>query len=133
MKLLDTNIIIYMMRYHPDYLIERFMNERKNGLSISAVTYAELREGIEKSKRRTNNEKMLDEILKNIVILPFDDKAALAYGKVSLALYRSGFTVGKLDMQIASCAIANDITLVTNNTKDFRNIPYLDIEDWLIR
>jgi tRNA(fMet)-specific endonuclease VapC len=36
-----------------------------------------------------------------------------------------------MDLEIASIALANDLTLVTNNTKDFRNVPDLRIVDWL--
>ena len=72
-------------------------------------------------------------ILKYLSVVPYNEKAAYEYGKISAHLYRSGFTVGQLDIEIAASAVVNDMILVTNNTKDFRNIPGIELEDWLIR
>jgi len=45
-------------------------------------------------------------------------------------LYHKGFTVGELDILIAAFCLIHDLTLVTNNTKDFENINGLIIVDW---
>ncbi len=41
------------------------------------------------------------------------------------------FPVPTTDLMIASVALVHDLTLVTHNTTDFRNVPDLRIEDWL--
>ncbi|MBR4223592.1 MAG: type II toxin-antitoxin system VapC family toxin [Oscillospiraceae bacterium] len=69
MKMLDTDIIIYMMRKRPEYLIRKFIAEEKKGLCISTVSLAELYEGNEKSDRKENNEKMLSEITRHLRVI----------------------------------------------------------------
>lgn len=63
MKLVDTNILIYLLRYQPEYLKIRFAKEINEGLFISSVTLAELRKGIELSKKREQTEQALSEIV----------------------------------------------------------------------
>jgi tRNA(fMet)-specific endonuclease VapC len=54
------------------------------------------------------------------------------YGEVNGDLLRKGITVPPLDLPIASVALVHDLTLVTHNTADYRNIPNLRLDDWLV-
>jgi len=47
------------------------------------------------------------------------------------SLQRARTRVGTMDLKIASIALANDATLLTRNTSDFKRVPDLRIEDWL--
>jgi len=62
--------------------------------------------------------------------LMFDDNASLIYGKIKNDLERKGNIIGPNDLLIASIAISNNLTLVTNNTKEFSRIKGLNIIDW---
>ena len=63
--------------------------------------------------------------------IPFDNDSAQQFGKVRVELRRTGIEVDTTDLMIGSVALLHDLTLVTHNTADFRNIPGLRLEDWL--
>ncbi len=63
--------------------------------------------------------------------LPFDDLAAEICGRIQANLLTNGTPIPVLnDLLIAAIAIANDLTLVTHNTREFTRIPELKLEDW---
>jgi tRNA(fMet)-specific endonuclease VapC len=64
--------------------------------------------------------------------LPFDDFAAEIYGRIRAELEAAGMLIGPYDMMIAAIALANDLTLVTHNTREFGRVAGLKIEDWEI-
>jgi tRNA(fMet)-specific endonuclease VapC len=61
-------------------------------------------------------------------VLSFDRKAAEVFDELNQQKLR----VGAMDLRIAAIAIANQMTLLTQNTVDFERIPGLSIEDWLL-
>ena len=63
--------------------------------------------------------------------LDFDDDCAKRFGQVRAELLERGVGVSPLDLRIAAVALVHDLTLVTHNTADFRNIPGVRLEDWL--
>ena len=69
--------------------------------------------------------------LSEIQIVPFDDLAAQAYGVVKADLQKKGTPIGPLDILIAAHAKALNLTLVTNNTKEFARVDGLELEDWV--
>ena len=64
-------------------------------------------------------------------VLPFEDQAAIEYGKIRAYLERQGKPIGPLDMLIAGHAKAEGLTLVTNNVKEFERVPGLKVENWV--
>ena len=64
--------------------------------------------------------------------LPFDDQSALIFGEIRAQLAANGTPIGAYDLQIAAIALANNLILVTHNTKEFSRIPQLQLEDWEI-
>lgn len=62
--------------------------------------------------------------------VPFDIAAARHFGTVRASLSRQGQMIGPYDLQIAAIALANDLTLVTHNTREFARVPDLRLEDW---
>jgi tRNA(fMet)-specific endonuclease VapC len=64
--------------------------------------------------------------------LPFDDAAAVVYGEIRAALAQAGTPIGPNDLQIAAIALANDLTLVTHNTREFTRVQGLKLADWEI-
>jgi tRNA(fMet)-specific endonuclease VapC len=64
-------------------------------------------------------------------VLPFDADCAEEFGKLPGTMKKQGVAINAIDLQIAAVAIAHNLTLVTNNTKDFQNIPGLTLVDWL--
>jgi len=71
-------------------------------------------------------------ILRTLLVVPFDDAAAESYGAIRADLERRGSSIGPLDTLIAGHAYSLGWTLVTHNTREFKRISSLPIEDWLI-
>ena len=87
--------------------------------------------GVEKSINKDKNRLALMLLLSNIEIMEFDQKAAECYGTIRAFLESKGTVIGPYDMLIAGHALSLDCTLVTNNTKEFKRIKNLDIENWV--
>ena len=68
--------------------------------------------------------------LSPISVLDFDTDAAEEYGKIRADLERKGTPIGPMDMLIAAHAKAEDLVLVTNNTREFERVEDLEVEDW---
>ena len=129
--MLDTNICIFIIKNKPETVIRKFMEYDAGDICISAITYAELVHGVEKSAAREKNRIALTVFLSEIQIIPFDDAAAQAYGVVKAELQRRGPPIGPLDTLIAAHAKALKVVLVTNNTREFSRVDGLVVEDWV--
>ena len=85
-----------------------------------------------KSKNRIKNQNALDQFLLPLTILPFDgQKVAERYGEIRVFLESAGKKIGPLDTLIAAHALALDLTIVSNNIKEFARIPGLKCENWI--
>jgi tRNA(fMet)-specific endonuclease VapC len=73
----------------------------------------------------------LEDLTEQLEILPFEAASAREFGKLRALLSQGGVTVDSVDLMIASVALAHDLTLVTDNTKHFHNIPDLRLVNWL--
>lgn len=129
--MLDTNICIYAIKKKPESVLERLRSELDSGICISSVTLAELRFGVEKSLYPERNTVALSQFLVPLNVLPFDDTAAVEYGRICAFLQRKGTPIGTMDMLIAAHAKTVGIPLVTNNTKEFERVPDLLLENWV--
>lgn len=83
-----------------------------------------------KSSRPEKNSEALDRFLTPLAILDFDYPAAIEYGKIRATLEKNGTPIGPLDTLIAAHALSLNLTLVTNNEKEFSRISDLRIENW---
>jgi tRNA(fMet)-specific endonuclease VapC len=128
--LLDTNICIDLMKHQPPQVAERFSSCRVGEVLISAITAAELEYGVVASGADAErNGAALARFLVEVPVAPFDGAAARVYGAVRWASHeRRRDAPGKL---IAAHALALDVTLVTNNSRDFASHPDLRIENWV--
>ena len=131
MYLLDTNICIYAIKKKPMFVLEKIKEKSKLGIFISALTVAELEYGIENSTKIEENRISLLKYLSILNILPFDDKDAIPYGKLKTKLRKEGQIIGPIDMLLAAQALSKDLIFVTNNTKEFRRIENLKLENWV--
>lgn len=129
--MLDTNICIYAIKKKPEGVLERLRSELDSGICISSVTLAELRFGVEKSLYPERNTVALSQFLVPLNVLPFDDTAAVEYGRICAFLQRKGTPIGTMDILIAAHAKTVGIPLVTNNTKEFERVPDLLLENWV--
>lgn len=128
--MLDTDICIYIANKHPVSVQQRLSKLSSGDACISRITYAELRYGAEKSKRRTHNLETLDRLRAAISVLDFDELASEQYGIIRAGLEQKGQVIGGNDLLIAAHAIALGATLVTNNVREFKRIAGLSLEFW---
>jgi tRNA(fMet)-specific endonuclease VapC len=130
--LLDTDICIYIINEKPDKVLRKFEQYPVFDFGISSITHAELQYGIEKSKKKKTNQDALDEFLLPLTILPFHGKKLVTcYGEIRASLESKGRTIGPLDMLIAAHALSLDLTIISNNIKEFSRIPKLKSENWI--
>jgi len=128
--MLDTNICIYLMKHQPPQVRARFAECFVGDVVISAVTLAELEFGVARSgEARAHNQRLLDTLLEDLPVTPFDRHAARAYGPLRAASRERNKDA--LDKLIASHATSLGVVLVTNNEADFRGFPGLVVENWI--
>ena len=132
--LLDTNICIYIINEKPGTVLRKFEQYPVYEFGISSITHAELQYGVEKSKNTKTNQDALNEFLLPLTILPFHGKNLVTcYGEIRTSLESKGKIIGPLDMLIAAHALSLDLTIISNNIKEFMRIPKLKCENWLRR
>lgn len=130
--LLDTNICIYIAREKPPEVAARFAALQPGDAAISVITWGELRFGAEKSKRREEVFAMLDEFASLVPVLPMPKDVGDRYAAIRSGLDSVGTPIGNNDLWIAAHALAADITLITNNSREFRRVDGLRIDNWVV-
>jgi len=131
MIMLDTNICIYVLRYRPKNLLEKFNSAVD--LSISSIVYAELLFGIELSPKKVKKvrSEQLSRFMQHLDIIHWDEKAAFHYSQIRVRLQEKGNIIGNMDLLIGSHARSLDVQLVTNNMREFKRIPGLKLTNWI--
>jgi len=129
--LLDTNICIYIIKKKPPEVLQKFSSYPIGEIGLSSITIAELKYGVQKSQQPDRNEKALEKFLVPLEIVNFDYNASIAYGKIRAELESKGTPIGPLDNLIAAHALSLNVTLVTNNTREFLRIPDLKVINWV--
>jgi tRNA(fMet)-specific endonuclease VapC len=128
--LLDTNIVIYVIKRKPLEVLKVF-NKNANRMAISAITLAELIYGAEKSKQVEKNLNVIEDFISHLEVLLYDITATQHYGQIKAFLEHSGKPIGVNDIHIAAHARSHGLTLVTNNMSEFKRVPNLALENWV--
>jgi tRNA(fMet)-specific endonuclease VapC len=146
MYMLDTNICIYIIKKKTENVLSKLKRNRKKGLYISAITLAELEFGNANANSlyKKRNQLALLEFLSIMGIKHFDENAAKEYGIIKKDLKDKNYLIGPfepqpspqgegspLDMLIGAHAKSLNMTLVTNNIREFERIHGLKIENWI--
>jgi len=127
--MLDTNMCIYLMKNQPKEVAERFSQCYVGDVVISAITYAELEYGVAMSANPEKERLNLASLVEDIQVAPFDKVAGIAYGPIRVATRES--KQDHLDKIIAAHAVSLNVTIVTNNLKDFAKFPHVVLENWV--
>ncbi|MGB3695284.1 MAG: type II toxin-antitoxin system VapC family toxin [Spirulinaceae cyanobacterium] len=128
--LLDTNICIYLIKQKPPQVLARFSNLAISDIGISSITVAELEYGVCKSIQQQKNRNALRQFLISLEIVEFDQAAATIDGLIRSDLESRGLVIGAMDMLIAAHALSLEVTLVSNNVREFSRIANLSLENW---
>lgn len=130
--LLDTNIVSYFVKgIHPGLHARMVLALQAQDLAISVITRAEVRYGAELMAAEDKRRARIDLLLQDLPALRWTAAAADIYGEIKALLKRQGTPIGEMDTQIAAHALAEDLTLITRNTRQFERIPGLKLEDWM--
>ena len=129
--LLDTNICIYLIKKRPAEVLDRFRQHSPKDVAISTITLFELQYGIEKSQYRQRSEDALTKFLQPLDLIDLDRSSAIEAANIRAQLARNGMPIGPYDLLIAGLARSMDMTLVTNDTREFERIADLRLENWV--
>ena len=128
--LLDTNACIQILNSRNSPVTKRLLSIPVQEIYICTVVYSELYYGAYKSANVNKNLSQLENFLSEFVDLPLDRQAAKIAGQIRARLDSLGIPIGPNDLLIAAIALANDLILVTHNTREFSRIESLKYEDW---
>ena len=126
----DTNAWIRFLNPGENQVKEHFLSVDPSAIWLCSVVKAELFFGAMKSTRLTENLALLDELFEDFTSVPFDDEAARKYGEIRSDLARKGTPIGPNDLMIAAIALAHESVLITHNTREFKRVVGLKVEDW---
>jgi tRNA(fMet)-specific endonuclease VapC len=128
--ILDTNTLIYFFKGLGS-VADNFLAVSPKDIGIPAVVLYELEYGIAKSSSPKKRTKQLEELCALVEVLTFGNKEAKTSATIRAVLEKKGTPIGPYDVMIAGTALSRQGVLVTNNTKEFRRVPKLQITDWL--
>ena len=128
--MMDTNVCIDLIRRRSAGVLRHLQSLSPGDVCISAISLSELEYGVARSAAPDRNRLALAEFMTPLVVLPYDDLVAPVYGRVRQHLEAKGVAIGALDTLIAAHALSANLTLVTNNEREFRRVPDLHVVNW---
>jgi tRNA(fMet)-specific endonuclease VapC len=127
--LLDTDICIHAMKLR-DLTLSHRLDELRGNCAVSDVSIYELYSGAERYDMPSKRKTIIDAFIARLIVLPFDTRAARIAAPLSFQLESKGQKIGGFDMLIAAIALAHNLTLFTNNTREFKRVPGLSLESF---
>jgi tRNA(fMet)-specific endonuclease VapC len=131
--MLDTDTCSYIMKRSHAAVLKKLAKVPISDVCISVITKSELLYGVEVSPKRRQDEAAVDGLLRYVEVLDFPDEASPHYAKIRADLKSRGTMIGANDLLIAAHARSLGLTLITNNTREFRRVRNLSIDNWTIR
>ena len=128
--LLDTNVCVVYLNGRSPSVRDRLLATPAEEIAVCSVVKAELFYGACRSNNPKRTLERQQAFLARFVSLPFEDEAALLAGQIRAKLASTGTPIGSYDLQIAAIALANNLSVVTHNTREFKRVDGLQIEDW---
>ena len=128
--LLDTDICIFIMKGR-DLALGRRLDTFAQQSAVSDVSLFELYSGAERYDFPLKRIRVIDEFAARLTVLTFNTKVARIAGKIRFHLERAGQMIGGYDVLIAATALSENLTLVTNNLREFNRVEGLVLEKWV--
>ena len=127
--MLDTNTVSHLIKRQPQ-AIARLLHVPMHNVCISAITAGELAFGLAKRPQAVALGEAVNEFLRRVEVMPWDDAVAQTYGTLRAELQKNGRPLAALDLQIAAHALHLKATLVSND-RAFAQVGGLAVEDWV--
>ena len=125
--LIDSDILIYFLKGKQE-VVEKLSQIPIDDLYISRINYTELIYGAYTSSKINQNLKVIEPFLDSFKVLEFTQVSSLIFVKEKARLKKNGNIIADMDLMIASIAIENDCTLISNNIKHFDRVQNLELE-----
>ena len=129
--LLDTNILSDLIRHPAGAVAGRIAEVGESAICTSIIVACELRYDAEKKGSPKLTDKV-EQLLLRLETFPLAAEADRHYTSLRKHLQSRGMPIGSNDLLIAAHALALDLTLVTDNGREFRRVPELTVENWLM-
>jgi len=130
--MLDTNICSYIIRNKPQSIKEKLKEvEENHTIALSSIVVSELLYGATK-KDSPKLMRIVSAFIDNFIIYDYSKISAQSYANIRTDLEKKGEIIGANDLLIASHALSLGAVLVTNNTREFKRVEKLVLEDWSI-
>lgn len=126
--MLDTDTVSFVLRGEGQ-AGEQLTARAPSEVCMSAITLSELRFGADKRRSRRLHQ-LIDTFMASVEVLPFDHVAAALFGRVAASLRAKGTPIGIVDTLIAAHALSLNLTLVSNNTRHFKQVHGLKLQNW---
>jgi len=127
--LLDTDTCIGVLRQRAG-MVQRLKQMAPRDCAVSMVTVYELFCGVLKAQDPAKERQKVERFISAVIELPLDRASAEAAAKVRAELERQGNLIGPYDLLIAGRALANGLTLVSNNVREFQRVNGLSLQSW---
>ncbi len=133
MYLFDTDTLSNIVKKKPSgRLLEKLEDTPKAFQYTSAINVGEIYYGASRTSSKKKILKAFEEmVFPNVNVLPFDRQSGRVFGTLKAEIEKRGIGCSEPDLRIAAVTIQHGLTLITGNTKHFKNIPGLRIEDWI--
>ena len=131
MYLLDTDTIIYNLKGN-DAVKKNLKRHFEDPMKVSAITLLELYYSAYKSQKVTSNLAKLKTLENTFEIISTGKESAEIFGMLKANLEKSGARLDDFDLIVASCAMAHNLMLVTNNVRHFQIIEGLKLTNWTV-
>jgi len=128
--LLDTNTCVEYLNGRSRRVLDAFRHRAPADMAVCSIVKAELYYGAQRSRNPQDALAKLEVFLAPYRSLPFDDRCAVAYGRIRARLAQMGSLIGPNDLLIAAIAVAHSVALVTHNVREFSRVDGLTYEDW---
>ncbi|HNS54932.1 MAG TPA: type II toxin-antitoxin system VapC family toxin [Syntrophales bacterium] len=129
MFLLDSDTVIFALKGNPAVRANLKVH-LEAPIKVSVVTCMELYYGAYKSQKVNSNLAKIRTLEESLEVIPLGPEISGVFGKLKAQLESSGARLDDFDLAIAACALAYDLTLVTNNVKHFRRVEGLKLANW---
>lgn len=130
MFLLDTDIIIYVLKGRPD-VTAHLEKHTGSPMAMSVISLMELYFGAQRSRQVESNLARVRTLEHSFRIMVADGSIAATFGSLKARMAAAGSILDDFDLIIASTALAYNFTLVSNNERHFRRIEGLKLVNWV--
>lgn len=129
--LLDADVFSAIARQTSTAAARRLAELESGSVAVSVITAAEINFGLDKRPVGAAVALRIARLQQVLPVLPLGAHAAPHYGRTRAELERRGTPIGPNDLWLAAHALADDLTVVTGNTRGFTRVPGLKVENWL--